>query len=88
VSLRRSYVRKYQAKKRLATPAWANDFFIEEIYHLAELRTKLLGIPHEVDHVIPLQSDVVCGLHVENNLQVITRDENIRKSNTTWPGMA
>ena len=65
-----------------ATPKWVNKFFMREIYHLAQLRTKYLGVPHHVDHIIPLQSPVVCGLHVESNLRVIPARDNIRKGNT------
>lgn len=64
---------------RIATPQWANFFFIEEAYHLAALRTAALGIQHHVDHIIPLRGRTVCGLHVETNLQVIPALENLRK---------
>ncbi len=43
--------------------------------------SRLTGVPHDVDHVIPLQSDVVCGLHVESNLRVILSRDNKIKSN-------
>lgn len=65
----------------LATPAWADRELIKELYALAQKLTEQTGVPHEVDHIIPLQGKNVCGLHVETNLQVITRDENRRKSN-------
>lgn len=70
-----------------ATPKWANEFFIDEIYHLAALRTKMLGFPWHVDHVVPLNSPLVCGLHVEHNLRVIPASENIKKHNRHWPNM-
>jgi 5-methylcytosine-specific restriction endonuclease McrA len=54
---------------------------IEEIYHLANLRTKVTGIEWNVDHIIPLQSKKVCGLHVPWNLQVITASDNSIKGN-------
>lgn len=70
-----------RAKKLNATPAWANSFFISEAYRLAKLRTKATGFKWEVDHFYPLQSDLVCGLHVEHNLQVIPATLNRSKGN-------
>lgn len=37
-----------------------------------------------VDHIIPLVHPLVCGLHVETNLQAIDPIKNIKKSNR-WP---
>lgn len=73
---------KRRAQKLGATPTWANKFFIEEIYDLAQRRTKCLGRKYVVDHVIPLIHPLVCGLHVETNLQVMTQTENARKHNS------
>lgn len=78
--------RRHAGKLR-ATPAWANQFFIDEIYDLAQRRTKALGVKHHVDHIVPLQSPMVCGLHVENNLRVIPALDNISKKNRWWPDM-
>lgn len=75
------------ARKLNATPAWANKFFIEEIYDLANRRTKVMGFKWHVDHIVPLKSKKVCGLHVECNLQVIPASSNLRKSNIRWPDM-
>lgn len=72
---------KRRARKKLATPMWANTSAIRELYKLAATLTADTGTPHEVDHVIPLANDGVCGLHWEGNLQVLTRAENIRKWN-------
>ena len=77
-----------KATKMKATPKWSNDFFISEAYHLAALRTKYLGFPWHVDHIVPLKSKLVCGLHSHTNIQVIPAIQNIRKHNRYWPGMA
>ena len=65
----------------LATPVWADRELIKELYALAQKLTEQTGIPHEVDHIIPLQGKEVCGFHLEDNLQVITQAENRRKAN-------
>lgn len=71
----------YKSRLRKAKPPWANAFFLREIYSLARLRTKLTGIEWHVDHIIPLSSKHVCGLHVHDNLQVIPAVSNLIKSN-------
>ena len=60
---------------------------MEEAYHLARMRTEMLGLEWDVDHIVPLKNPIVCGLHVESNLQVIPELENIRKGNRRWPDM-
>lgn len=78
---------KWRAKKLQATPIWANAKVIKIFYKLAKLLTELTGIKYHVDHVIPLRNKLVCGLHVEHNLQIITAKENMSKSNRFWPDM-
>lgn len=79
--------RKYQSLKLRATPTWANDFYIEEAYELAILRQIATGFAWHIDHIVPLNSKLVCGLHCEDNLQVIPGKLNISKSNRYWPDM-
>jgi len=74
------YVARRSAKDR-ALPAWANLKKMASLYEQAKALTESTGIKHEVDHEIPLISDLVCGLHVEANLRVITRYQNRKKSN-------
>jgi hypothetical protein len=71
-----------RARKLNATPAWANRTEIETIYKQAQKMTQETGILHEVDHIVPLQGKNVCGLHVEVNLQILTKSENCRKGNS------
>ena len=65
-----------------AKPAWADNKLINEIYrHARDSKGKV------VDHVVPLNHKYVCGLHCEDNLEVITEKANSTKSNNWWPDM-
>lgn len=75
------------ATKTQSTPAWADSKKIIEFYGIAAHLTRETGIPHQVDHIVPLRSKLVCGLHWEANLRVIPGAENALKSNRYWPDM-
>lgn len=88
----RKWDRTRQAAKQQAVPAWADHGKIQAAYDAADLLMQITGEWYEVDHIVPLQGkikkqQIVCGLHVEYNLQVIPRSENRRKSYTQWPDM-
>lgn len=65
---------KRRASKLNATPKWSQDYDIKEFY-------KNRPDGYHVDHIIPLQSDIVCGLHIINNLQYLPASENLKKGN-------
>lgn len=76
--------RMVQSRKKNRTPLWLtpDDFFlIDEIYHLAQIRTKITGINWEVDHIYPMHGELVSGLHIPINLRVITEHDNRVKHN-------
>lgn len=77
----REYNAAREAKIRQATPVWADREEIRAIYEKAARLQDETGLPHEVDHIIPLINPYVCGLHVPANLQILTASENRRKSN-------
>ena len=83
----RAKYKEYMATKRGATPLWFDKVLVEEAYHLAQLRTKAIGFQWHVDHIVPLQSPIVCGLHTIENLQVIPGALNLAKGNRMWPQM-
>lgn len=70
-----------RAAERRATPSWADTVQIGWLYDFAAK----VGL--SVDHIVPLQHPLVCGLHVEHNLQLLPLAENLRKGNTHWPDM-
>lgn len=77
----------YEARKLRAMPAWADSKAIEAIYSAAIRRSVETGVKYHVDHIVPLKSKMVCGLHVHHNLQLLIARENQSKSNRHWPGM-
>ena len=77
--------RKRQASKLERTPSWANDQLIAAYYKEAKRLEELTGIQFHVDHIIPLQGELVSGLHVETNLQLLPAQENMGKSNSFDP---
>lgn len=72
---------KRRADKISSTPKWCNLEEIENLYKKAKELTLTTNINHVVDHIVPLRSKLVCGLHVHTNLRVITAQENAKKSN-------
>jgi hypothetical protein len=73
-----------RAAKLQATPKWLTEKQkqqIEVFYIEAARLTRETGIPHEVDHIRPLQGKNSNGLHVPWNMQILTQVENARKNN-------
>jgi len=75
-------VARRKAAKLKRTPKWLTKFDklkIQCVYSIAAMLTRVNNEPWHVDHVIPLQGDLVSGLHVPSNLQVMRGVENVRK---------
>lgn len=79
----------YQSRRRATlvncTPRGLSETQRDEIlsfYREAQYLTLKYGKKIEVDHIVPLNCKVACGLHVPWNLQLATKTENCRKQNT------
>jgi hypothetical protein len=63
-----------RAIKRKSSPNWVDRNKIIEIYNNCPEH-------YHVDHIIPLSSKNICGLHVPWNLQYLSCNENVKKFN-------
>lgn len=70
-----------RGREQQATPAWAN----KDVMRLHYIYAEALGM--QVDHIVPIVSELVCGLHCEANFQLLTPSENASKNNRHWPDM-
>lgn len=67
---------KQAAPKWLTKEQWRE---MDDLYRECRRLTKETGIPHHVDHIVPLRGGIVSGLHVPWNLRVITAIENVSR---------
>lgn len=75
--------RERRAANKQATPAWANLDAIHAVYEEMRTRNKRSKDKTKwvVDHYYPIRGETVCGLHVAENLQIVTRSYNSSKGN-------
>lgn len=86
----RTAMRRYMAARSGAAfviPGWADVEKIDAVYRAARHLSLTAGISHSVDHIVPIKHPLVCGLHCEANLQVLTRSQNSSKGSRWWPDM-
>ena len=76
-----------RADKLQATPLWADQDKIREIYNFARYLSDRDGEEYHVDHIVPLNGSNACGLHWEGNLQAIPARHNLMMGNRIWPDM-
>lgn len=76
---RNEYRAAYEARKKRATVKLTPEQrrLISAFYAAARMMTQNTGVRHHVDHIIPLSKG---GKHHPSNLQVLTAEQNQRKS--------
>lgn len=76
--------RRRRMHLKQATPSWITQEdkqLIKDIYTLSAVYNLHSGLKWHVDHILPLRGELVCGLHVPDNLQIIPATANIKKHN-------
>ena len=84
------YAAKRRARKKKAMPSWLTEDQIQqikEVYAEAKRLEEKTGIPHHVDHIVPLVGRIVCGLHVPWNLRAIPKADNLSRPRIYRMGM-
>lgn len=75
------YAGKARKKRALRKAPWHT---LRDTFNLRQERRRMeveTGVRHEIDHVYPLVSDLVCGLDVAANMRVVTFEVNRSKAN-------
>jgi hypothetical protein len=54
---------------------------MKQIFLKADKLSQKTGIKRHVDHIIPINHSLVCGLDVPWNMQILTKEENLHKLN-------
>ena len=72
-----------RCRKIRATPIW----FKKEIKKVQLVYKKARDLGFEVDHIVPINSKKVSGLHTWANLQLLDTSLNSSKGNRYWPDM-
>jgi hypothetical protein len=73
-----------RSAKKNATPPWLSEedrMQILELYYVCRMFKIYTGQDYHVDHIVPLQNKMVCGLHIPSNLRVISSFDNHSKHN-------
>ena len=70
-------------RSRRVVPKWSETQAIYDIYE----SSRQMGKHYEVDHIVPMKSYLVCGLHCLHNLKIVPKKLNRMKINAFWPNM-
>jgi hypothetical protein len=76
---------KYIAQVVLSAPPWVDRWELYALKHTAAALTVMTGRLHVLDHIVPLNHPLVCGLTVPWNLRIVPWESNATKGNKWCP---
>ena len=76
-----------RARERKATPPWSSPAECRVFWERASWLTAFTGERYSVDHIVPMEHPLVCGLHCPANLRTMPLRENLVKGTRYWPDM-
>lgn len=77
----------YKARNDGYLASWADPVEMSLIYDVRQILEAQTGERYDVDHIVPINSPYVCGLHCEANLEICRAAVNRSKRNKIWPHM-
>lgn len=78
---RRDYIRRCV----LSFPPWVDKKALHALWKEARLREWQTGMPHVLDHIVPVSHPFVCGLSVPWNMRVVPAHVNTKKGGDWQP---
>jgi hypothetical protein len=83
------WIERHSRKARLlkvilSVPDWVDRKALRALDKEASRRSRVGVRTYQVDHIVPVDHPLVCGLTVPWNLRIITAHENNKRSNRWW----
>ena len=69
----------------LSYPPWVDRAELQKLWQECRDLELETGVPHNLDHIIPLNHPKICGLSVPWNMRAIPASHNNQKGNTWNP---
>lgn len=76
---------RYIASVVLSAPPWVDRRELFAMHATAQAMSRASGTLHVLDHIVPLNHPLVCGLTVPWNLRIVPWRVNAAKSNDWQP---